>query len=253
MPEPAAPDPRSGASAAPTTVAIPGKYTCIFSAGGAVVGLIAAFIVGPVVAWLLGLIGDAPGPLRLAAELPFVWAVPVLTIIGAVAGFLIAASWAEDAGTIDVTDDGITVHTKSTDRFIAAGGIATVAQAGKKEMVILDSDGRELFRDGLEEEMVAGLRAALAEHGYPALEASDPFDAAFTTWVDGDGRLDPDIENLLRARRRALTDEKPGAAEDALDSLRTAGVMVRDRDGRQQYRVVGTSASPSHEADHPGH
>jgi hypothetical protein len=224
-----------------TTVAVPQKYTVIFTAGGAMVGLVAAFIVGPVVSWLLGLIGDAPGPLRLAAELPFVWAVPVLTIIGAVAGFLIAASWAEDAGTIDVAEGGITVHTKNVDRFIASDDIAVVAQAGKKELVILDDRGRELFRGGLEEEMVAGLRAALKERGYPALATSDPFDAAFTTWVDGDGRLGQDVENLLRARRRALADEKPGATEDALDSLRALGVMVRDRGGRQQFRVLGES------------
>lgn len=225
-----------------TTVAVPQKYTVIFAAGGAAIGLVAAFIVGPVVSWLLGLIGDAPGPLRLAAELPFVWAVPVLTIIGAAAGFLIAASWAEDAGTIDVAEGGITVHTKNVDRFIGSDDIAVVAQAGKKELVILDDRERELFRGGLEEEMAPGLRAALKEHGLPELTASDPFDAAFTTWVDGDSRLGQEAESLLRARRRALADEKQGAAEEALDSLRALDVMVRDRDGRQEYRILGESA-----------
>ncbi|MGP5498074.1 YqeB family protein [Corynebacterium flavescens] len=84
------------------TVGISSRYLTVFTAGGALIGLISSFIVGPVVSWLLSLIGDAPGPLRLAAELPLALAIPVLTIIGAVAGFLIASSWIRDAGTIDV-------------------------------------------------------------------------------------------------------------------------------------------------------
>jgi hypothetical protein len=85
-----------------TTVRIPAGYTVTFTVGGAVVGLVAAFIVGPLVGWLIGLIGDAPGPLRLAAELPFIGALPVLAVLGAVAGFVIVASWSDGAGSIDV-------------------------------------------------------------------------------------------------------------------------------------------------------
>ncbi|MGO1950188.1 MAG: YqeB family protein [Mycobacteriaceae bacterium] len=220
-----------------STVGIPSKYLTIFAAGGAAIGLVAAFIVGPVVAWLLGLIGDAPGPLRLAAELPFVWAVPVLTILGGVGGFLVASSWTEDAGTIDVAEDGLTVHTKDADRFIKRDRIAHVI-AEKKALVLIDDGDREVLRSPLEDEMVPGLRAALDAHGYPPLDTSDPFEDAFTTWVDGDGRQDGEVEELLRARRRALADKQPGAAEEALHKLRDLGVMVRDRDGRQQYRVV---------------
>lgn len=220
-----------------TTVGIPSKYVTIFTAGGALIGLVAAFIVGPAVAWLLGLIGDAPGPLRIAAELPFAWAVPVLTILGAVGGFLVVSSWTEDAGTIDVADNGLTVHTKDADRFVKRDRIAYVI-AEKKALVLIDGGDRELLRSPLEDEMVPGLRAALDAHGYPVLATSDPFEKEFATWVDGDGRQDGEIEDLLRTRRHALADEHHGAAEDALHKLRDRGVMVRDRDGRQQYRVV---------------
>ncbi|WP_291477273.1 hypothetical protein [Corynebacterium sp.] len=218
-----------------TTVGIPARYTAVFTAGGAVVGLVASFIVGPLVGWLLGLIGDAPGPLRLAAELPFVWAVPVLSLVGAVAGFLVAASWTEGAGTLEVADDGVTVRSKDADRFIPASSAARVI-VESKELVVLDHGAAEVFRGPVEDEMLPGLRAALREHGYPELESVDPYTADFTTWVDGDGRLDGADEELLRARRRALADGRPGAAEEALDELRRRGLMVRDREGRQQYR-----------------
>lgn len=48
------------------------------------------------------------------------------------------------------------------------------------------------------------------------------------------GRLD----DLLRTRQRALTDKRMGAADDARDELRSLGVVVRDRDHKQQYREI---------------
>ncbi|MGN0096502.1 MAG: hypothetical protein ACI38U_10590 [Corynebacterium sp.] len=218
-----------------TTVRIPAGYTVTFTVGGAVVGLVAAFIVGPLVGWLIGLIGDAPGPLRLAAELPFIGALPVLAVLGAVAGFVIVASWSDGAGSIDVGEDGITVRSKDADRHIPRACARRVI-AEKKELIVLDEGTREVFRGPVEDEMLAGLRAALRDHGYPELETVDPYSREYTTWVEGDGRLDGEAEDLLRARRRALADDRPGAAEEALEGLRRRGIMVRDREGRQQYR-----------------
>ncbi|HIW90548.1 MAG TPA: hypothetical protein H9870_02650 [Candidatus Corynebacterium avicola] len=219
-----------------TSVAIPGHFAPIFTVGGALIGLAAAFVVGPLVAWLLGIIGDAPGPLRLAAELPLVWAVPVLTIIGAVAGFLICASWTEDAGTIEVSDAGITRHLKDSDRFFARERITGVVASGK-ELVLL-GDAAEIYRGASESEMIPGLRAALRAHGYPELLDTDPHEREFSAWVEGNGALSAEAEDQLRIRRRALTDKKVGEAEGAAEKLRTLGVMVRDRDGRQQVRVL---------------
>ncbi len=220
-----------------TTVRIPARYTTIFTVGGAVAGLIAAFIVGPLVGWLIGLIGGAPGPLRLAAELPFVWALPVLTVVGAVVGFVIVASWSDSAGSVEVGADGITVHSKDADRHLLRSRARRVI-AEKKELIVLDEETREVFRGPVEDEMLPGLRMALRDHGFPELESVDPYSQDYTTWVEGDGRLGDEAEELLRARRRALADDRPGAAEEALDGLRRRGVMVRDREGRQQYRLL---------------
>lgn len=226
-------------SNASTTVAIPGHFAPIFTVGGALIGLIAAFVVGPLVAWLVGLIGDAPGPLRVAAELPMVWALPVLTVVGAVLGFLICTSWAEDAGTIEVSDTGITRHLKDSDRFFGRERITGVVASGK-ELVLLGGDA-EVYRGASESEMIPGLRAALQAHGYPELLGTDPHEREFSAWVEGNGALSAEAEDQLRIRRRALTDKKAGEAEGAAEKLRTLGVMVRDREGRQQIRVVDRS------------
>lgn len=221
-----------------TTVRIPGRYTAIFTVGGALIGLIAAFIVGPVVSWLIGLIGDAPGPLRLAAELPFAWAVPVLTVVGAVGGFVIVATWVEGAGTIEVGNDGITVHSKNTDRHLPKSVMQHIF-AEKSDLVVLGDGAREVYRGAVEDELLPGLRKALADRGYPRLESADPYGDDFVPWTEGVGDVDDECEVLLLARRRALMDDRPGAAEEALDELRRRGIMVRDRDGHQQFRRAG--------------
>lgn len=228
--------PVTDAPSGATTVTVPAWYLPAFTVVGAVLGAVVAFIVGPVVSWLVGLLGDAPGPLRLLAELPLAWALPVLIAVGAIAGFLICATWREDAGALEVSAWGITVHRKTSDRFLSRERLTQVV-ASKKELVVLDG-AAEVYRGSVEDEMVAGLRAALAAHGYPPLADADPFEDVFSTWTEGDGRQDAQVEDLLRARRRALTDKKDGEVEAATEGLRAVGVVVRDRRGRQQYRLV---------------
>lgn len=63
-------------------VSIPRRWIVGMHVSGALLGFGAAFVIGPLVTWLLGFAGDAPGPLRLAAGLPLVWAIPVLTLVG---------------------------------------------------------------------------------------------------------------------------------------------------------------------------
>jgi hypothetical protein len=55
-------------------------------------------------------------------------------------------------------------------------------------------------------------------------------------WVDHSPDPYEAAHALLRSRQRALADKRSGAAEEALDALRTMRVTVRDRDGGQQYR-----------------
>lgn len=220
----------------PTTVTIPSWYRPVFTVIGAVVGLVLAFLVGPLVNWLVDMFDSAPVLLRALDQLSLAWVLPILVAFGGIAGFVICTSWMDDSGAVEVADWGITLHRKGDDRFLSRERMTLVVASGK-ELVVLDGDA-EVYRGGIEDEMVPGLRTALADHGYPPLVDTDPFDTDFTDWVDGDGRKDAAVDDLLRARRRALSDKRDGEADAALEKLRAAGVAVRDRKGRQQYRLV---------------
>lgn len=220
------------------TIAIRRRWAMMFPLAGAIVGLIVAFTLGPVVAWLLNQIGDAPGPMRLAALLPLAWAIPVLMIIGAVVGFLLLAQWDEDAGTVRVDARGITVERKDGKRRIARERINGVFTDGN-DLIIVDAGGRELLRTKTDDELAAQLGPVLEQHSYPYLGAQDPREGYFVTWVDGEEALDVEVEALLRDRHRAKLDKKQGRMQELSEQLSERGIAIRDRDEEQQYRVIG--------------
>ena len=88
------------------------------------------------------------------------------------------------------------------------------------------------------------LRAALAQHGYPAPLAADPHATSFSAWVSTDPVLDSPVHRLLWARSRALGAGSLGDAELLRRQLAARGVMVRDvrlphrRGLHQQWRPV---------------
>lgn len=231
-------DPQPPAPDGTATIAIRRRWAMMFPLAGAIVGLIVAFTLGPVVAWLLNQIGDAPGPMRLAALLPLAWAIPVLMIIGAVMGFLLLAQWDEDAGTVRVDARGITVERKDGKRRIARERINGVFTDGN-DLIIVDAGGRELLRTKTDDELAAQLGPVLEQHSYPYLGAQDPREGYFVTWVDGEEALDVEVEALLRDRHRAKLDKKQGRMQELSEQLSERGIAIRDRDEEQQYRVIG--------------
>lgn len=220
----------------PTTVTVPAWYRPVFTVTGAVLGLVLAFLVGPVTSWLVDMFDEAPVILRALDQLSLAWSLPILVAFGGIAGFVVCTSWMDDSGAIEVADWGITLHHKTDGRFLSRDRM-TLLVASEKELVVLDGDA-EVYRGGIEDEMVPGLRSALMGHDYPPLVDADPFAADFVDWVDGDGSKDAAVDDLLRTRKRALSDKKEGEADAALEKLRAAGVAVRDRKGRQQFRLV---------------
>ncbi len=221
----------------PVVVKVPRRWTAGFCIAGALVGLGAAFVVRPVLGWLLGLLGDAPAPLRLAGLLPLPWAVPVLMLAGLVAGLLIAAGWSEGLGRVEVGAGGVRVVRKESSRFVPYARIAE-AYADADELVLADARGLELLRAPTDGVLLAQLEAAFAAHGLRWRGRGDPREAEYRTWVDGEEALEPEAEELLRSRGYALMDKKEGEAFRARESLLELGIVVRDRDGNQQFRRV---------------
>ena len=222
----------------PIHISIPRGWFAVFGALGALVGLGASFVVGPAVTALLQLVGDAPGPLRLAAGLPIGWAIPLLTLAGLAGGLWIAREWHTENGTITISSEGMTVTRAGSSSYVARERIGEVF-TDSGELVVTDETTTEILRITSERALVGRLRDAFTSQGYPWLGTEDPHATAFTPWVDhGGDDLDEQAHDLLRARRRSLHDTQHGAAEDALEELRRCGVSVRDRHGAQQYRIT---------------
>lgn len=219
------------------SIAISTRWLVGFGIAGATVGFGAAFIVGPVVDWLIGMVGDAPGPLRLAATLPTMWAIPVLAIAGLCVGVQVGRQWQKECGVTTISAEGVTVQRGGTGHHVAREEIRGVFIDGD-DLVLVDHQSAELLRTATDQTLAMRLQRALDKFSYPWQGTTNPHEQEFAVWVDGRGPLDARAQALLRARQRALADKRIGAAEDARDQLRDLGITVRDRDDAQQYRVV---------------
>lgn len=206
-----------------------------FVAVGAALGAVAAFLVGPVVAWLLDRIDSAPAPLRLIDQLPLVWALPLLTVLGAVGGWIVFSVWNEEVGRVVVDPEKLRIDTKAASAEFARNEVAEIF-LDKDELVLTDADSRELSRTSSDTGLAGKLAEALADFGYPWQGAGDPREAEYAEWVDRSTALEEPVHALLRARRRARADKKTGEAESLREQLAAQGVVVRDRGDKQQYR-----------------
>ncbi|OLT14015.1 hypothetical protein BJF78_20655 [Pseudonocardia sp. CNS-139] len=219
----------------PVTVRLPAGWLWLVVVLGAGLGCGAGFAVAPLVGWLVELVGGAPGPLRLAAALPTVWAVPVLTLAGAAGGAWVASVWRRESPAVTIGPDHVLVHQDGAGTHVDQGQVGAAFTDGH-DLVLLDHTGGELLRTPGSDLTTDRLRDAFTRFGYPWQGTADPREAEFVTWVDRSPGLDEPAHALLRTRRRALADKRTGAAEEALDGLRALGIAVRDRSGAQQYR-----------------
>ncbi|WP_205710889.1 hypothetical protein [Isoptericola sp. BMS4] len=233
MTDPATSSPSVGAPA--TTVRLPPAWYPVLAAVGAVLGVGAGFAVRPLVGLLLDLVDGAPGPLRLAAELPVPWAVAVLGVLGAVGGLWVADAWEKDNPVVTVGPQGLAVRRGDWSRHVDRARVAGVLLA-EPDLVVREPSGAEPVRVKADRAVAGRLRAALGDHGYRWLGTTDPLEDRFTPWVDDAPGLAPEAHALLRDRRRALADGRAGEADAARDALTGLGVAVRDRGGAQEYR-----------------
>lgn len=219
------------------TVKLPTKLAPVFIVAGAGLGLGAAFAVGPVVGWMLDTVDGAPAPLRLVDQLPLGWALPLLTLAGAIVGWFVFAVWGEEVGEVTVDAEQVVVKGSKGSAAYARDEIAEIF-LDRDELVLLDAQAGELSRTSSDSAVAQQLKEVFERFDYPWAGTKDPRDAQFTEWVDRSPGLEARAHELLRHRRRALADERAGAAEEAREELRGMGIIVRDRSGQQQYRRI---------------
>ena len=217
------------------TVRLPQSWQWAMILAGAALGAGAAFAVGPLADWMTGLFDGAPGPLKLAAALPLVWAVPVLGVVGGGVGLLLAASWQGENPVVEISTESVVIHDSTGSRHVERAQCAEVFTDGR-ELVMRDEDGREVLRTRVDSGLAGRLQSAFEQQGYPWRGTVDPHEADYTAWVDNGPDLEERVHTLLRTRQRALADDRAGAADEARDELRALGINVRDRGDAQQYR-----------------
>lgn len=226
-----------GQSEPSITVTVNSKFAPVFAIAGAIIGFLVSLAVGPVVSWLLGRIDTAPAPLRLIDQLPLVWSMPLLTLLGALAGWILFSVWDDEVGRVVVGPDTVRLESKKSSVVFSHDEVSEIF-LDKDELVMLDLSAGELSRSASDSGLAKELKVAFSTFGYTWVGTKDPHDDAFVTWVDRNLSLDSSVHALLRSRQRALTDDKSGEAESLRDQLAQRGVVVRDRGGTQQYRIL---------------
>lgn len=225
------------------TVTLDSKIAPIFMAVGAAVGCIVSFLVGPVVSWMLERFDSAPLPLRLLDVMP--WSIPVLAVLGAIAGWVIFTAWDSEIGRVEVDDQQVRIASKKAAAVYTRDEIAEIF-LDKDELILVDEHARELSRTPSEAGLAQKLSRAFTTFDYPWAGTTDPRDDAYINWTDRSTELEDESHALLRKRRRALEDKRLGEADAAREELASRGIMVRDRDGRQQYRLIINGKNYTH-------
>ncbi|MEV6813689.1 hypothetical protein [Micromonospora sp. NPDC051296] len=205
--------------------------------GGAAGGLL-AFGAG----WVAGLPwAPMQGLFRLVDGLSEGYALAGGVGVGVLAGMVIAAIGT--AERVRVTVDGTRVRLRRGSIEREVGRSETrVAFVDGKDLVLLDADDGELARQR-SDLPAAQLAGAFREHGWP-WAAEDPHRAAYRRWVPGLPGLPAGADALLRARQEAVEHGRTEEARELREELARYGVVVRDDDKRQHWRLARSVLPP---------
>lgn len=200
------------------------------------VGVGLGFAAPPFCRWAVDTLPTVPGPVELLSELTTAWSLPILTVLGIAAGTALAMMTVGESLTVTVDSDGVLLDQDDDELYVPRSKVAGV-HLDDKDLVLTDTAGRELARRNRDDLDKTAVAHAFTEHGYPwtdkALHADE-----FSRWVDGDPALDDETHTLLRERRTALSRQEAGTAQKLHDALQAGGIVVRDRNKRQEYRRV---------------
>ncbi|ASU78893.1 hypothetical protein CDG81_12070 [Actinopolyspora erythraea] len=232
-----APEPSRNQSAEPTVVAEP-PWT--YPAAG-----VAFTVLGAGLGWGVRLLADwlvglpwAPmrGPAELVDSLPEPWVTIGLVVLGALAGITLAVHAYHDSLTVTVAADRVALNRRGTSREWPAERVDVACRDGK-QFVLLDDDAVELAREKYDfrtEDLAAAFRA----HGYRWAD-EDPYREEFRRWVPDTPGLPEGADALLKARAKALrhNHDSGDEARELRDELARLGVVVRDTDRKQYWRL----------------
>ncbi|MDV6275092.1 hypothetical protein R3Q06_16460 [Rhodococcus erythropolis] len=194
------------------------------------------FAAPPISRWAVDTLPTVPGPLEILAELTTAWSVPILCIVGVAAGVALALSAIGESLTITVDSDGALLSVDGDELYVPRSKVHAVFRDGK-DLVLIDSTERELARRNADDLNARAVTDAFTAHGYHWTD-TNPHEGTFTRWTNGHPDLDEQTHKLLRQRRSALSSKEFDTATELHSRLQAQGIIVRDRDKRQEYRRV---------------
>lgn len=208
------------------------SFWTAFPTAGAVLGLLASWVP----AWIAGL-PWAPYQEVLArlAEVGGPRVTIGLVLAGVLAGGALALMAHNHDVMVTVTNGTVDLCRRGTAIRTAGVEVAGVFVDGK-QLVLLGHRRQELARERTDLGSGA-LQAAFEPHGY-RWHADDPYEQDFERWVDGIPALGAHANAILRARQEALERNDESDARELRVEAARLGVVVRDRNGRQQWRLT---------------
>ncbi|MEU8076569.1 hypothetical protein AB0B31_14080 [Catellatospora citrea] len=207
-------------------------------------------VIGAGLGWVLRAVSEWAAnvdgmPLRdwisVLAKVPDPYGTVLCLLLGVGFGAEVARRTLKDSVAVSVQQDRVIWRAGRKTRRIARAEISAVYLDGFDDLVFLGIDTGELARanNNLNEDAV---KEAFLRHGYPFFDA-DPHLEQYMRWVEDLPELSATANALLKARQKALADN---AAEDAAElraDLAKLGVIVRQNDDRQFYRLTGKPAA----------
>ncbi|MEV6123298.1 hypothetical protein AB0M23_22735 [Streptomyces sp. NPDC052077] len=220
-------------------------------------------VLGAAAGWLLKLLVNSAaswpwipweGPVELVNSAPE----PALTLasllIGALAGGVLVLMAEHGYVTVTIEDDQITTDRGDSRHHVPRAAVHGVfADAG--QLVVLGERGEELAvergNEGADLPSVKQLAEGFRTHGYPWLPHGDPYRNTYRRWVEDMPGLPVGGNALLKARAEALRKRDEKNIAELRQELAKLGVVVRDSDKRQWWRLV--RETDGREGDHRRH
>ncbi len=112
-----------------TKISISWAIPSVVAVAGALVGVGLGFAAPPICRWAVDTLPTVPGPIELLSELTTAWSLPILTVLGIVAGTVLAMMTVGESLTVTVDSDGVLLDQDDDELYVprtkVAGSIST--------------------------------------------------------------------------------------------------------------------------------
>ncbi|KGL41158.1 DUF308 domain-containing protein [Listeria sp. SHR_NRA_18] len=197
-----------------------------------IIGLILGFFIPDIAKWAVSLPWiPLKGPFELIVSIRETWIIFVTTGFGIVAGIWLSIMAFHESLMMDIGDGDVKLTISGVESIFPKARISMVF-LDKKQLVLLDLENREMYRE--KQEMKAGkVERAFTEHGY-SWQSVDPFQAEFKRWVAQTPELETGENALFAAREKALEKSDEKDARELRREIWNVGISVKE-DGKKQY------------------